>query len=125
MMVLAVLAVGLKVLTPPGFMVAAPTNDLPFAIVICTGNGPLSLEPGQSLADHGGKEQAPGGKIHESPCAFAGLAAAAEPPSALNVAPVQFVAYRAVQIRPVASVAPGRGLAAPPLPARGPPSLLI
>ena len=116
MLVLALLAVALKVLVPPGFMVAAPAWGPP-GIVVCTAQGPLSLGSGHDHAPHG--------KTHDAPCAFAGHAAVAAPPSALPVAPAEFVAYQAAAVRPVNHLAPGRGLAAPPLPARGPPSLLI
>ena len=33
----AFLALALKIAIPAGFMTKAPTNDLPFAIVLCTG----------------------------------------------------------------------------------------
>lgn len=131
---LAMLAVALKVLVPGGFMAAAPAaNALPFALVICTGQGPMTLASGEVLADQG---KAPGGKApsgktpdgktgHDSPCAFAGHGAGVAPPSLIATAAVTFVAYRAPQQRPLTDLAPGRGLAAPPLPARGPPILLI
>lgn len=122
-LVLAVLAIGLRVLTPAGFMVAAPTNDLPFALVVCTGQGAMTVEPGEALPDHGGK--APDAeRSQDGPCAFAGHAADVQAPNLLDVAPVEFVAYRVPAISLPLDLAPGRGLAAPPLPARGPPTLV-
>jgi hypothetical protein len=59
---------------------------------------------------------------HDGPCVFAGHGAAAAAPSPFSVAAVEFVAYRAeVLAAAPRDLAPGRGLAAPPLPARGPP----
>lgn len=121
---LAILALALKVLVPAGFMTATePRNGLPFALVLCTGQGPLVVQSGDAL-DHRDKSPAdkPG---HDAPCPFASQGAAAPPPSALAVAKVEFVAYRPTAAARAVEPAPGRGLAAPPLPARGPPSLLI
>jgi hypothetical protein len=124
-MTLAALAVALKVLIPVGFMTAPEQrNGLPFALVLCTGQGAMVVAPGERL-DHqkGGSDEKPA----DAPCAFAALGVAmGAPPADLAVAPVEFVAY-AAQPQPARLVhlAPGRGLAAPPLPARGPPSLLI
>lgn len=121
---LAILALALKVMVPAGFMTTAqPTNGLPFTLVLCTGQGPLVVESGDVLNPH---DKAPVDKpAHDTPCPFAGHGAAAPPPSALVVAKVEFVAYRPVAPTRIVHLAPGRGLAAPPLPARGPPSLLI
>lgn len=122
---LAVLAVALKVLIPAGFMTAAPTNDLPFALVLCTGQGAMVVAPGDILP--GQEEPANADKVaHDAPCVFAGHGLGAPAPNLLDATRVEFVAY-AVTSPPVPTVvlAPGRGLAAPPLPARGPPSPLI
>lgn len=121
---LAILALVVKVMVPAGFMTqAAPKNDLPFALVLCTGQGPLIVEPDAAL---GHQDKAPADKpAHDAPCPFAGHGATAPPPSALAATKVEFVAYRPMALAPVTDLAPGRGLAAPPLPARGPPSQLI
>ncbi|MEH0195295.1 DUF2946 family protein [Caulobacter sp. CCNWLY153] len=123
-MTLAALAVALKVLIPAGFMTAPePRNGLPFALVLCTGQGAKVVAPGERLDHKKGSDEKPA----NAPCAFAALGVAmGAPPADLAVAPVEFVAY-AAQPQPtrVVHLAPGRGLAAPPLPARGPPSLLI
>jgi hypothetical protein len=120
---LATLAIALKVLVPAGFMAAAaPADALPFALVICSGHGPLTVAPGEALTSH---QKSPSGKTtHDSPCAFAGHGAGAPAPNLIDTVTVEFVAYRAAQNAPLVDLAPGRGLAAPPLPARGPPILL-
>lgn len=121
----AALAVALKVLIPAGYMAAAePRNALPFALVLCTGDGAKVVAPGAAL-DH--RDDDPAKAPSDAPCPFAALAAnGAPPPSIAAAAPVEFVAYAAaVRPKPTRGLAPGRGLAAPPLPARGPPSLQI
>lgn len=126
-MVLAALALAIKIMIPAGFMTAkAPVNDLPFALVLCTAQGAVVIQPGetatsQSQDDHGSDTKS----AHDSPCAFAGHATSAPPPNLLDARAVEFVAYRAPTAIQVVHLAPGRGLAAPPLPARGPPTLLI
>jgi len=123
-MTLAALAVALKVLIPAGFMTAPdPRNGLPFALVLCTGEGAKVVQPGDALGGHHDKNADK--SAHDAPCPFASHAAAAPPPSAFTTAKVDFVAYVAIPPARVVHLAPGRGLAAPPLPARGPPSLLI
>jgi hypothetical protein len=121
---LAILALALKVMVPAGFMTQAePRNGLPFALVLCTGQGPLVVQPGDALDPH---DKSPADKPgHDAPCPFASHGATAPPPSTLAVAKVEFVAYRPMALARAVDPVPGRGLAAPPLPARGPPSLLI
>ena len=123
-MALAFLAVALKVAVPAGYMVAAPTNDSPFAIVLCTEQGRVTVQPGEALTAHGEHDNK-AGQAGDGPCLFAGHAAVAPPPSPALFAPVQFVAYTASLPAIGPSVSPGRGLSGPPLPARGPPSDLI
>jgi hypothetical protein len=109
---------------PAGFMTATSAAGLPFALVICTAQGAVTLQPGEApgVKDHG----APADKAnHDSPCAFAGHGLEAPPPNLTDSVRVTFVAYRAPEPQPLIGLAPGRGLAAPPLPARGPPTLLI
>jgi hypothetical protein len=123
-MTLAALAVALKVMIPAGFMTAPdPRNGLPFSLVLCTGDGAKVVQPGEALAGHQDKDSDK--SAHDAPCPFAGHGAAAPPPSAVTTAKVAFVAYTPVEPARVTHLAPGRGLAAPPLPARGPPSQLI
>lgn len=123
---LAVLAIVFKILVPPGFMAAGPLQGgLPLGLVICTGSGPLAVgsQAGDSQADV--PHDAPAGKSsHDMPCGFAANGMATPAPNLLDVAIVEFVAHPHAPVRTLADLAPGRGLAAPPLPARGPPNLL-
>jgi hypothetical protein len=118
---LAFMALALRVLVPSGMMVA-PTNDLPFAIVLCTGDGSVTVAPGQEIPGH---DKAPAQEGKHAPCAFAGLTAGAVAPDVETSTPVIFAAYAAALPAVTRDLAPGRGLTAPPPPARGPPSLLI
>lgn len=121
---LAALAIALKVMIPAGFMTAPdPRNGLPFALVLCTGDGAKLVQPGEALASH--QDQDDGKSAHDTPCHFASSSATAPPPSLFTAAKVVFVAYAPVEPATVIHLAPGRGLSAPPLPARGPPSQLI
>ena len=122
-LVLATLAILMKILAPPGFMLA-PTHDR-LEIVLCTGHGTVTAD--LAALDHRSdqKKDRGGTSSHDGPCAFAGHGAGAPAPSGFSVAAVEFVAYRdAIGSMAPRDLAPGRGLAAPPLPARGPPILL-
>ena len=121
---LAALAVALKVLIPPGFMVGTPSNDLPFAIVLCTAQGAVTVEAGDALPSHGESREEQKG-AHTSPCVFSGHALGALFLELYDSGHAQFAAYKPLFPSARPSLAPGRGLAGPPLPARGPPSLLI
>ncbi|MCK5909281.1 MAG: hypothetical protein KAG62_04970 [Caulobacter sp.] len=117
------LAVTLKIMVPAGFMPdAQPRNGLPFALVLCTGDGAKLVQPGETLAGHSDKDDK---SAHDAPCPFASQGAAAPPPSPFTATKIAFVAYAPIEPTRVIHLAPGRGLAAPPLPARGPPSQLI
>lgn len=114
---LAAFALALQVFVPSGFMVSSQNGR--GVIVICTGHGPLTV------ATDDGKTPAPVKKTSDAPCAFAGHAAPYTAPLAAPVAGPAFVVAREIAVRPLESLTPGRGLAAPPPPSRGPPSLLI
>ena len=112
----ALLALALKVATPPGFMVSQGTGETPGALplVICTGHGPLRSTdvpvPGDSKT-HQGADKA---------CAFAGHGLAptlAQAPALILSSATYAAVIRSFAGRPV----PGQGLAAPPPPSRGPP----
>ena len=110
---LALLALAVRVLVPPGYMTPErPTAG--FSLVICTDHGLITLDD---------KQSSPGKSKTDSPCAFAGGMAPLQPVSAVltrsqtwAVAPARVAAQR--------DLAPGRGLAAPPPPAIGPPRLI-
>lgn len=124
-MVLAALALAVKVMIPAGFMTAPRAADAPpFTLVLCTAQGAVTVQT-DDLGTPAHDDQDSGkSAAHDSPCAFAGHAAGAPPPNLLDVRAVEFVAYRAPAAAQVLHLAPGRGLPAPPLPARGPPTLL-
>jgi hypothetical protein len=113
----AALALVLQILIPAGFMVTGAAAGP--SLVICTGHGPWQ----GARPDHDKPGQAPStGQDHV--CVFAGHHGAAPAPTlaVLIVTPASYVT------RPLAAVAdlqPGRGLAAPPPPSHGPPSLSI
>lgn len=108
---LALLAIVMRVAVPPGFM-ADPTGRA--GLVICTGHGPLT--------DHKGSD--PAKTTPDIPCAFAGHAAVDAPDVIIPRISVAWVAVSPPQLRKP-DLAPGRGLAAPPPPAVGPPVSLI
>lgn len=122
---LAAFAIALKVLLPTGLMVAAqPRNELPFPIVLCTGEGMVEVAPGAPFTEHGEQDEAPEA-THDAPCAFAASGAAGPPPAGGYPSPVEFFTYPAAPPVLASQASPGRGLSGPPLPARGPPIQLI
>ena len=116
-MTLAVLALVLKVAVPAGFMVEARAEAGP-AIVLCTAEGAVTIKA--SAAGHRSPE-APARSTHDVPCAFAGHGAAFIAAEPLTVARVEHAAYAPFVPARADDAVPGRGLSAPPLPARGPP----
>ena len=115
----ALLALALKVATPPGFMVAQGDGETPgaFPLVTCTGHGPLRSIDLPIPSD--GKSRQTGDK----PCAFAGhgLAPTLAQAPMLTASPAIYLAEFPISSgRP----APGRGLAAPPPPSQAPPPVL-
>ena len=101
----------MQVLIPQGYMVGA-TAAAP-ALMICTGHGALQTP------DHPGKAPKPSS---DAPCAFAGHGAAATPPILTPLALPGFLPT-ALTTQSFVRQSPGRGLAAPPPPSQGPPSL--
>jgi hypothetical protein len=116
-MLMAFAALVMQLLFPPGFMTGAPsTGNHGVPIVICTGEGRVTLN-WNSPADHDPKK-APAKPM--AACPFAGHAVANAPPMPHGLpAPVSFALY--VAPARAYAVFPGRGLAAPPPPAIGPP----
>jgi hypothetical protein len=107
---LALVALWVQALVPAGYMVGSgPTQGL----VICTGHGPLT--------DH----KQPGGAPttnHDSVCVFASHGAALTTPT-FDRLPMQVSVKRETASLATIEQTPGRGLAAPPPPSRGPPEL--
>lgn len=116
--VLVVATLMLRALVPTGWMPSAAPGEI---ITLCTGGGMVS-----GWVDAAGKlhtEKQPGTQMADQACAFAGLAMVADVPAASAVSPVVFAMARLVT--PIDyDVAIGRGLAAPPPPATGPPRLI-
>jgi hypothetical protein len=112
MTAVAFLALAFSVIVPPGVMTTSRAGG--GVLVICTGHGPLIL-------DRSGDQKAPPGKSKAS----------AACPFAVNITPpLPSVVAASRRTSPVAVVtaslagdqSPGRGLAAPPPPAIGPPA---
>jgi hypothetical protein len=111
---LAALALVLQIVVPPGFMAARTASGAP-AVVICTGHGPL-----KGLDDTPAKPERGGDHL----CVFAGHAAAPPPPTSLALTETRVERVEA-PVLVARDLQPGRGLAAPPPPSRGPPALSI
>jgi hypothetical protein len=105
----------LRVLVPQGWMPVHTAQG--WQITICTGTGPMQMTMPE-LPGHHHQDHVPG----DHPCTFAGFALALDraAPPILVLPPLSFSGWLIVAGR---SIAIGRGLAAPPPPATGPPSL--
>ena len=114
---LAIVALTLSVLAPPGYMVARQAGGV--AVVICTGHGPVTLTVQKGPAD-----QRPGKARQNSVCAFASHGMASAPPVLAMQDAASFAHAAAFAIAGRHDLLPGRGLAAPPPPSQGPPILL-
>jgi hypothetical protein len=92
------------------------------SIVVCDGHMPDGMVmPGMS---HDVDQKAPAKKpAGDHPCAFAGLGIADSPPPQIAVVVPPLPAIDAPVLARLA-ILPGRGLAAPPPPATGPPALV-
>jgi hypothetical protein len=111
---LAILALAVKVVVPPGFMIA--DAGAAFPITICTGHGPLILAPGDAKAP-----KAPKHKM-DTPCTGAGNVTPPNPAIVADLAEPYLWAATVLGAGPAFDVAPGRGLAAPPPPSHAPPA---
>lgn len=122
--VLAFVAIAMRALIPAGYMVSSADDGRFVSIVLCSGHqAVLDLDSGH-LVDQG---QTPGdegrsGKNADLPCVFAAAAHLSTPEASL-AAPAPLPAYAERTHEPMI-VAPGRGLAAPPPWATGPPLTL-
>lgn len=113
---LAALAMAVRIMLPSGYMPGATASGAP-TIIICSGSGPLAMSlPMSPDRDHHDHDKA------EHPCAFAATAAPAELPAA--TAPLLALQAEAVVATRAITLRPGHGLAAPPPPKTGPPPLI-
>jgi hypothetical protein len=117
-MIAAFLALSLQLMFPPGFMVAAPGQGHGFPIVICTAQGQSIVD--WNAAVSGDHHKAPANKGMAS-CPFAGHATTSTTPQPIAVAAPEVVIHAAAAPTRPYAIFPGRGLAAPPPPAIGPP----
>lgn len=124
----ALLALLVRVLVPAGYMVAeAGTPEGRYLVVqMCDAHGGpaqvIDLDTGK-VVEKSKQPGKPEGQGESSSCVFAMAAPMASPPPIL-AEPVVF--GKTVDADPLSkpAVAPGRGIAAPPPPATGPPSLI-
>ena len=113
---LALLALALKILIPPGYM---PGISLAQPIVLCSGGGPMPM----MAADHGSHRdpsRAPHGD-GDHPCAFTGLSGTALAADGDGPVVVRVLSRARPLAASAAAAAPGRGMAAPPPPSHAPP----
>jgi hypothetical protein len=116
---LAALCLTLQAAAPAGFMFAGSDEGFPLAVVLCTGDGPVSVAA-SLLPGHEQDGQAPAGEQKDSPCAFAGSGAGA-PAQEPTRLPVAEITYTVVAFAPtVTRAALAVGANAPP-PSRAPP----
>lgn len=109
-LMMACFALGLRLIVPVGFM---PSADGSGGLVICSGGLPAAAaqtpgEPSEPI------------QLADKVCAFAGQATAT-PVEAFALSESRTAVYAPPAVRPLRDVIPGRGLAAPPPPAIGPP----
>lgn len=124
---IALMAMLVRALVPAGYMLAhadtAGGRYLTITMCIEHGGAPqvIDLDTGKPVdpSKLPGKSQ---GESKQAPCVFAASAHVA-PPVAF-VQPVEFAAAYDVEFGAVIDVRPGRGIAAPPPPATGPPSTI-
>jgi hypothetical protein len=113
-MLAAFLALVLQLMFPAGFMAAEPGQAHGLPIVICTGQG-QTVAVWDGLAGH---RKSPARSM--AACPFAGHAVASGPPAPAAMPTAAPFAAMPAPGR-AGGVFPGRGLAAPPPPATGPP----
>lgn len=121
------LALAMRMAVPTGFM-WEPAVDGGARLVSCSGMAPMPVAV--APAAHGGHHMgAPShGKSHDGDtgssreCAFSGLAGALDLADPLLTPALALIAAFALPLPVARAAAPGRGLAAPPPPSRGPPA---
>lgn len=121
---LACVAIALRVLVPQGYMVAANPQPGSFPIVLCTSQGPLTISSQETAYDAEHLSdipvEHPGGQKGDPSCAFSVLNAALAVEAPILTAMVDWRwVRRSIPVAP--QTTPGRGLAAPPPPSTGPP----
>ena len=115
---LALLAMVVRALVPSGYMLAEVGAHQVLTVTLCSGHGPVETQIDFGpQAPHKGDPA--NGKAHDAPCAFAAVAHLAAPQSLRAVSTPLFASLSAPPSPQI--ISPGRGLAAPPPWATGPP----
>ncbi len=124
---IALLAVLVRAVIPAGYMLAHADTDSGRYLVVemCDGHDTakqvIDLDTGKEIKlDKLPKKT--GGDPGSAPCVFAGAIAMAQPVTVAE--PVEFLTEHQVDFAAVRDLRPGRGIAAPPPPSTGPPSLI-
>ncbi|HOY79794.1 MAG TPA: DUF2946 family protein [Hyphomonadaceae bacterium] len=124
---IALLAMLVRAIIPAGYMIAqADTGSGRYLTVeMCDGHNAqaqvIDLDTGKTV-DLSKLPKSSKTDNNPSPCVFAGVVAMAPPLAAAE--PVEFLATHEVDFVVVRDLRPGRGIAAPPPPSTGPPSLI-
>ncbi|MDX2238918.1 MAG: hypothetical protein NW203_15245 [Hyphomonadaceae bacterium] len=120
----ALLALAVRALVPAGYMVAPSQNGRFLTVALCSGqtqaHAVIDLVSG-AVVDPDAHEQSPASDTGDAdaPCVFAAAAPVSVAPLAASIAaPPQAPSLGAAAVE---SLAPGRGLAAPPPWSTGPP----
>ncbi len=123
LMVFALIAMAVRAAVPVGFMLSADP-DRWIVVTMCSGAGPmqmaLNLDTGEHREGDAPHPDEQGEAAHHAPCVFAAAATPAPPASVAILAPPIQIFAEAARVFPE-SVSIGRGLAAPPPWATGPP----
>jgi hypothetical protein len=126
---IALLAMLVRAVVPAGYMLAqADTGQGRFLTVqMCEGHAAkvIDLDTGKQVDSSKLPGKAPDKSDDQSkhpPCVFASAASAAVP--VVIAEPIEFIAAPIIQFGVDHNVRPGRGIAAPPPPATGPPSTI-
>ena len=124
---IALVALLMRAMLPAGYMLAeADTAGGRYVTLqICDGHASapklLNLDTGEEvLLDTLPKKIKDNGA--KTPCVFSAAPAIVEPLALVE--PVEFLADTGVAFAPAKDIRPGRGIAAPPPPSTGPPSLI-
>jgi hypothetical protein len=120
---IALLAMLVRAIVPAGYMLAQADSGRFLTVEMCEGHAAkvISLDTGKPVDP----SQLPGkadDKSKSAPCVFASTGSVATPVAIAE--PVEFLATQNVEFGASLSIRPGRGIAAPPPPSTGPPSLL-
>ena len=120
MLALVALTLAIRVLVPSGFMPTTGADGM-VRISVCTGMGAET-----AWIDHDGKihKDAPTGSHHDlQPCGFGVLGHGLDTTPAIGIA-LPVVAADILALAALQTISIGHGLAAPPPPSTGPPSLI-